>query len=149
MAEIYIRGPINAAINASFIRNYKGGIISSSSLENTGHDHGVSIISWGFDDVTKTRHWIVRNSWGQFWGEMGFFRVEIGRNLLGIENHLAWATPGRYSVTNVPYIEDDAECGDSRAFRGSMLYADPSADIKAVRKRLKKAKMDMSIEEAS
>jgi len=138
MAEIYIQGPNNAAIDASLIRNYKGGIISDSSLENTGHGHGVSIVSWGFDDVTKTRHWIVRNSWGQFWGEMGFFRVEMGRNLLGIEDHLAWATPRRYSVTNVPCSKDGAECGDSVAFGGSMLYVDPSADIKAVRRRLTK-----------
>jgi len=137
MAEIYVRGPIQASINGTAIHNYKGGIISDSSLENTGHNHGVSIVGWGFDDVTKTRHWIVRNSWGQFWGEMGFFRVEMGRNLLGIEAHLAWATPGRYSVTNVPCSEDGAECGNNGESGGSILYVDPSVDIKAVRRRLK------------
>lgn len=149
MAEIYIRGPVKASINATTIRNYKGGIISDPSLENTGHNHGVSIVGWGFDGSTKTRYWIVRNSWGQFWGEMGFFRVAMGRNLLGIEEHIAWATPGRYSVTNVPCSEDGAECGDNSAFRESALYVDPSNDIKAVRRRLRKEKMDIPMEEAS
>lgn len=28
---------------------------------------------------------------------MGFFRVELGKNLLMIENSIVWATPGRFS----------------------------------------------------
>jgi len=146
MAEIFVRGPIKASINGTAIANYKGGIISDPSLENTGHNHGVSIVGWGWDDVTKTRHWIVRNSWGQFWGEMGFFRVDMGRNLLGIENNLAWATPGRYSVTNVPCSEDGTECGGDGEIGESALYVDPSHDIKAVKRRLKQEKIDMTIE---
>jgi len=136
MAEIYARGPIKASINGTAIANYPGGIITDPSLENTGHNHGVSIVGWGYDDVTHTRHWIVRNSWGQYWGEMGFFRVEMGRNLLGIEGHVAWATPGRYSVTNVPCREDGSMCGGGE----SVLYVDPSHNMKAVQRRLKQEK---------
>lgn len=141
MAEIYARGPIKASINGTAIANYQGGIITDPSLENTGHNHGVSIVGWGYDDVTQTRHWIVRNSWGQYWGEMGFLRVEMGRNLLGIEGNLAWATPGRYSVTNVPCSEDGSKCGGESA-----LYVDPSHNIKAVKRRLKQEKMDVTID---
>ena len=70
-AEIYTRGPIKAAVNGTAIKNYTGGIYSDSSLENMGHSHGVSIVGWGYDPDTKRQHWIVRNSWGQYWGELG------------------------------------------------------------------------------
>lgn len=130
MAEIYARGPIKASVNGTAIANYKGGIIDDASLENIGHNHGVSIIGWGFNEINGKQHWIVRNSWGQYWGEFGFFRVEMGRNLLGIESNLAWATPGSFSTSNVPCSEDGSTCA------GGMLYIDPSHDISKIHRRL-------------
>lgn len=118
-AEIYTRGPIKAAVNGTAIKNYTGGIYSDSSLENMGHSHGVSIVGWGYDPDTKRQHWIVRNSWGQYWGELGFFRVELGRNLLGIESHLAWAVPGQFTTSD------------------GQFKVDPSYYIQVMRKRLK------------
>ena len=32
-------------------------------------------------------YWVVRNSWGEWWGEGGWFRIERGTNALGIESH--------------------------------------------------------------
>jgi len=40
---------------------------------------------------------------GQYWGELGFFRIELGKNLLMIESNVAWATPGAYTVSNFPW----------------------------------------------
>ncbi|EED90907.1 probable papain cysteine protease, partial [Thalassiosira pseudonana CCMP1335] len=77
-SEIYARGPIKAAINANPLRNYTGGILGSDddpAMLDTHHNHGVSIVGWGYDEERKTQHWIVRNSWGVYWGEMGFFRI--------------------------------------------------------------------------
>ena len=122
MAEIYARGPVKAAVNGTAITEYQGGIINDPSFANMGHSHGVSLVGWGTDSSTDRKHWIVRNSWGQYWGEMGFFRVEMGSNLLGIESHLAWATPGRYSTWNFPCDEQGSNCKG----RGSVSYVDPS-----------------------
>lgn len=133
MAEIFARGPIQASINGTAIKNYKGGIITDRIYENIGHNHGVSIVGWGVDEFTGKKHWIVRNSWGEFWGELGMFRVEVGRNLLGIENHLAWATPGMYTTTNFPCDEEGTECRISQAEK----YLDPSHDPVSIKRRLK------------
>jgi len=130
LAEIYIRGPVKASVNASALKHYTGGIINDPSLANTGHNHGVSIVGWDTDPSTGRRHWIVRNSWGEYWGEMGFFRVEMGHNLMSIESNVAWATPGWYSEENVPCAEDGANCG-SHGWTGHH-YVDPShhADLR-------------------
>lgn len=102
MAEIYARGPVKASIHAQGIQNYEGGIIvnTSEGVFNRTHNHGVSLLGWDYDPDSGTQHWIIRNSWGQYWGEMGFFRLQLGQNLLGIESNIAWATVGQFSGTN-------------------------------------------------
>ena len=51
------------------------------------------------------------NSWGVYWGEGGFFRVETGRNLLNVESGVAWGTPDHWTERNVACSEDGRECG--------------------------------------
>jgi len=49
---------------------------------------------------------------------MGMFRILMGKNLLGIESDIGWATPKNWSETNVP-------CGEAGDGCGSELYVDP------------------------
>jgi hypothetical protein len=61
-------------------------------------------------------------------GELGFFRLELGKNLLMIESKVTWATPGRFSVSNYPCTAD----GDCLHH---VDYVDPSKDLMAVQRR--------------
>ena len=70
MAEIYARGPVSAGIDADGLRGYVGGIYTDTPEFEINHI--VSIVGWGTAD-DGTKYWVVRNSWGQYWGEMGFF----------------------------------------------------------------------------
>lgn len=134
MAEILARGPVAVSINGKAIHNYEGGIISDMSLKDLETTHAVSIFGWNIDTLTNSSHWIVRNSWGEYWGEMGTFRVVMGHNLLGIESRVAWATPGLFTKRNdVHCHEDGSNC--KRMF-AAMEYVDPSKDIYALRRRL-------------
>jgi hypothetical protein len=69
------------------------------------------------------------NILGQYWGEMGFFRILMGKNLLGIEGEIAWATPGQFTVDNFPCAEDGKNCN-------THIYQDPSENVEAVQRRL-------------
>jgi cathepsin X len=127
LAEIYARGPVKASVDARPLINYTGGIIwDAPEYRSTTHNHGVSIVGWGFDDEEQKSFWIVRNSWGAYWGSLGFFRVEMGKNLLMIESSIAWATPRSYSTS----------CG------GNCLrhyeYVDPSHDVAMIHRSLQK-----------
>lgn len=63
MAEIFLRGPVKASINAGPLQRYKGGIIlDSPANRNTTHNHGISLVGWGYDETADIQYWIVRNS---------------------------------------------------------------------------------------
>jgi len=127
MSEIYMRGPVAATVNAEPILEYKGGVYSVTG-ESKQSNHIVSIVGWGNDASTGKKHWIVRNSWGEYWGEMGFFRIEMGSNLLGIEGEIAWATPGTWTELNVPCNEDGSNCDGGKYDRYVQKeYVDPSS----------------------
>ncbi|MGH3055836.1 MAG: C1 family peptidase [Gaiellaceae bacterium] len=134
MAEILARGPVAASINGKAIHNYESGIISDMSLKDMETTHAVSIIGWDADPLTNTSHLIVRNSWGQYFGEMGYFRVVMGHNLLGIESRIAWATPGVYTEWNDVHCHEDG--GNCKRSFVTCEYVDPSRDIAATRRRI-------------
>jgi C1A family cysteine protease len=54
-------------------------------VNDTKTDHLISIVGWG-ETKDGVKFWIAKNSWGQFWGEDGFFRIVANRNYLGIES---------------------------------------------------------------
>jgi len=121
-AEIFVRGPVAAGVNAEPLVDYKGGIVTDKKLLHRLVNHVVSIVGWGKENGTE--FWIVRNSWGEYWGELGFFRIETGHDCLGIESEVVWATPGSWTVENKACYEDGSNCGP-----GVELYEDPSKNL--------------------
>ena len=109
MTEIYKNGPIACGINANEILEYTGGIINNPHALKTV-DHIISIVGWGYDNIIDQQYWIIRNSWGEYWGEKGFMRLISGNNQLGIERFCAWALPDVWTEVNYPCFEDGTNC---------------------------------------
>ena len=94
--ELHARGPIACSIYVSdkFYYTYKGGVWRELIDPDIMQNHGVTVVGWGSDAV-EGEYWIVRNSWGTYWGESGYFRVPVnkGDENLGIEEVCHWAVP--------------------------------------------------------
>ncbi|XP_049803830.1 dipeptidyl peptidase 1-like [Schistocerca nitens] len=95
-------GPIAVGMVASSYSfpMYSGGIyrdlqISARSdfypFEYT--DHAVIIVGYGEDAESGEKYWIVKNSWGDTWGEEGYFRIRRGTNEASIESDAFEASP--------------------------------------------------------
>jgi len=75
---------------------YTGGIISSAGAEaaclGQAVDHGVLIVGYGVDAASGIDYWKVKNSWGASWGDGGYFKIQAGSNICGIESDASYPT---------------------------------------------------------
>lgn len=94
MAEIYARGPISCGIDASYIEDYTGGVFTQTPAD-WSIDHIISLAGWGVAEVDgqEIPYWVLRNSWGTYWGEHGWMRIIRGKNALGLESQCNWVVP--------------------------------------------------------
>ena len=101
--EIYSRGPIACGINANAVIEYDGSLLDLPN-KSKKVDHIISVVGW--INKENTQYWVIRNSWGEYWGDMGYMYLKLGENQLGIESECSWAIPGSWSETNIPCSED-------------------------------------------
>ncbi|MED6161340.1 hypothetical protein PIB30_059789 [Stylosanthes scabra] len=75
--KVVANQPVAVGIDASSqaFRHYNGGIFSSDQC-GYSLDHAVTIIGYGEEGDGVGKYWLVRNSWGQTWGEQGYMRLE-------------------------------------------------------------------------
>jgi len=68
-------GPLSVAVDASRWSFYSGGVFEGCDYsKNIEINHAVQLVGYG-TDAKDGDYWIVRNSWGKFWGEDGFIRL--------------------------------------------------------------------------
>ena len=90
---LYEKGPLSVLLDATQLQFYKGGIwdghISgppAAGCKKQEMNHAVLLVGYGEEEDTP--FWIVKNSWGQSWGEQGYFRIVRGANTCGIANEV-------------------------------------------------------------
>jgi tripeptidyl-peptidase I len=77
-------GPISVAFAVcEDFPTYKTGVYVRSKGAKVLGGHAVTAVGWGVEDGIK--YWLVKNSWSDYWGEAGFFKIRRGTNECGIE----------------------------------------------------------------
>ncbi len=71
-------GPAAAAIDASQLQHYTGGVMNYGQALCPSVDHAVTLVGYSSGSSTSANYYIVKNSWGSGWGENGFFRITTG-----------------------------------------------------------------------
>ena len=75
--EIYLNGPVGAGLKLyEDFRDYHGQVYRHTYGDLRLNSHKVKILGWGSEDGTE--YWIGQNSWGDGWGNRGFFKIAFG-----------------------------------------------------------------------
>jgi len=94
MKEIANHGPVACRIcDSERFLSYKGGIFSDPSACKEGSKSKKYVVLSGWGQKNGVKYWIGRNSWGTYWGDNGWFMVEMGDGDLGITQECHWASP--------------------------------------------------------
>jgi len=83
--EIMTNGPVQVSFMMfDDLISYSGGIYHRTKEASFFGAHAVRMVGWGTENGTD--FWTVANSWGNIWGEGGFFRIRRGVNECNIES---------------------------------------------------------------
>jgi cathepsin F len=86
-------GPLAAALNADLLQYYTSGILLATNVcDVTGVNHAITLVGYGVSATSGLPYWIIKNSWGSTWGESGYFRLQKGKGLCGINKYVLSAT---------------------------------------------------------
>merc|ERR1719247_2814677 len=87
--ELVTGGPLVASFEPKNDLMYYGGGIYKSVPNQRNEwervDHAVLLVGFG-EEANGQKYWLLQNSWGNTWGEDGFFRMARGSDESGIES---------------------------------------------------------------
>lgn len=109
--DIYRWGPTTSGmIVYEDLINWSGkGVYKWDGKSEIYGGHAVVIVGWG--ETNNEKYWIIRNSWGNTWGDKGYFKILRGENHCEIEENVFTGIPNipslRYFIDQPLYFQEE------------------------------------------
>lgn len=85
--SLYEVGPVSVSFTVvPGFKDYKSGIYVNSTCPNGPLDVNHDVVAVGYGTENGMDYWVIKNSWGQTWGDHGFFKMQRGVNMCGVQN---------------------------------------------------------------
>jgi cathepsin F len=95
-ANLVKNGPLTVGINAAWMQTYVGGVSCPYLCSKRNIDHAILLVGYstGYAPIRlkEKPYWILKNSWGESWGEDGYYKICRGRNVCGVESMVSTVT---------------------------------------------------------
>ncbi|XP_022845739.1 cysteine proteinase 3-like [Olea europaea var. sylvestris] len=77
--------PVSVAFEVvTGFRFYKEGVYTSTSCGSNPMDVNHAVLAIGYGVENGIPYWLIKNSWGADWGDDGYFKMEMGKNMCGV-----------------------------------------------------------------
>lgn len=90
--------PVSVAIDAygQSFKLYSGGVFNGDC--GTQLTHAVTVVGYGVSSEDGSKYWLIKNSWGDNWGENGYMRLQ--RDVDAMEGLCGIAMQASYPTVN-------------------------------------------------
>ena len=119
-STLYTIGPLSVGVDANTDwQLYQSGIYNPTedqcSSSPYDQDHGVIVVGYGSENGLD--YWIIRNSWGEDWGENGYMRLARGSNVCGVANSVIYPILKKTATEN-QCLNSHPECPSEVCYTG-------------------------------
>jgi C1A family cysteine protease len=80
--------PVSVAVDASNFQFYRGGVMTADSC-GTNLNHAVTAVGYGTAE-DGSQYWLLKNQWGETWGEGGYLRLQKGVRACGVAKQASY-----------------------------------------------------------
>jgi cathepsin L len=75
--------PVSVAVDSRNFQFYSRGVMTADSC-GTNLNHAVTAVGYGTAEDGTTQYWLLKNQWGNTWGEGGYLRLQRGVGACGV-----------------------------------------------------------------
>ena len=104
--------PVAVGMNVKPLQLYGGGLVQMQDCPPASDDqinainHAAVVMGWGIDEESEKPYFLVKNSYGQDWGENGYARIEMA-----FDGDSLYGACGFFSEQNYP-LTDGRDCAE-------------------------------------